>query len=224
MPCSDLLNRHHLPHSPCAGGKSLLQERILTPISGERYVQKMQESERLFSRFNGSIFGSTFIAAEESIFHGSHATAAKLKSFISSPLWTYEEKSKATVQAKNVHRLIATTNDSQAVHIDFDDRRWTVVEVSQPFDMTTKEGQEAAYAFWEPYHPFVRSDDGPSINLRYPLDYPVDRQALTFGYGTEAKARDKVASDPVIAVLHEIAEPACVPMIKKRRASFRTRP
>ena len=145
----------------------------------------------------------------------SQATAAKLKSFISSPSWTYEEKFKATVQAKNVHRLIATTNESQAVHIDFDDRRWTVVEVSQPFDMTTKEGQQAARAFWEPYHAFVRSDDGPSIILRYLLDYPVDRNELLFGYGTEAKARDKVASDPVMAVLHEIAERGVCPHDRK---------
>ncbi|SFN49904.1 hypothetical protein SAMN04487859_103241 [Roseovarius lutimaris] len=193
------------------GGKSFLQERVLTPIFGERYVQKVQESERLFSRFNRSIFGATFIAAEESIFHGSQATAAKLKSFISSPSWTYEEKFKATVQAKNVHRLIASTNETQAVHIDFDDRRWTVVEVAQPFDMTTTDGQKAAYTFWEPYYAFMQSVDGPSIVLRYLLDYPVDRQALTYGYGTEAKARDKVASDPVIAVLHEIAERGVCP-------------
>lgn len=188
------------------GGKSFLQERILTPIFGERYVKKVQESERLFAQFNRGIFGATFIAAEESIFHGSQATAAKLKSFISSPSWTYEEKFKATIQAKNVHRIIATTNEQQAVHIDFDDRRWTVIEVAQPFDMTTTEGQEAAYAFWEPYHAFMRSDDGPSIVLRYLLDFKVDIRALTFGYGTDAKASDKVASNPVVAVLHEIAE------------------
>lgn len=220
---ADAVQRPTEPSPPTAialrgrqgGGKSFLQERILTPIFGERYVQKVQESERLFSRFNRSIFGATFIAAEESIFHGSQATAAKLKSFISSPSWTYEEKFKATVQAKNVHRLIATTNESQAVHIDFDDRRWTVVEVSQPFDMTTKEGQQAARAFWEPYHAFVRSDDGPSIILRYLLDYPVDRNELLFGYGTEAKARDKVASDPVMAVLHEIAERGVCPHDRK---------
>lgn len=197
------------------GGKSFLQERILTPILGERYVQKVQESERLFSRFNRSIFGATFIAAEESIFHGSHATAAKLKSFISSPSWTYEEKFKATVQAKNVHRLLASTNESQAVHVDFDDRRWTVIEVHQPFDMTTTDGQAASYAFWEKYHEFAKSEDGPSIMLQYFLDYPVVRSELTYGYGTDAKARDKVASNPIIAVLHDIAETGVVPHNQK---------
>lgn len=195
---------------PQGGGKSFLQERVLTPIFGERYVQKVQESERLFSRFNRSIFGATFIAAEEAIFHGSSKTAAKLKSFISSPSWTYEEKFKATVQAKNVHRLIATTNETQAVHIDHDDRRWTVIEVAQPFDMTTPEGQQSAYAFWEPYHAFMRGD-GPGIVLRYLLDYAVDRKALTFGYGTAAKANDKVSSDPILSTLHEIAETGICP-------------
>uniref|UniRef100_UPI0040483688 hypothetical protein n=1 Tax=Yoonia sp. TaxID=2212373 RepID=UPI0040483688 len=39
----------------------------------------------------------------------------------------------------------------------------------------------------------------------------MDKQALTFGYGTEAKARDKVASDPVVAVPHEIAERGVCP-------------
>lgn len=216
---ADAVQRPTEPSPPTAialrgrqgGGKSFLQERILTPIFGERYVQKVQESERLFSRFNRSIFGATFIAAEESIFHGSAATAAKLKSFISSPSWTYEEKFKATVQAKNVHRLIATTNETQAVHIDFDDRRWSVIEVPQPFDLLTEKGKAEARAFWEPFHAFMRSDDGPGIVLRYLLDYPVDRSELLYGYGTEAKARDKVASDPVIAVLHEIAERGVCP-------------
>lgn len=216
---ADAVQRPTEPSPPTAialrgrqgGGKSFLQEHILTTIFGDRYVQKVQESERLFSRFNRSIFGTTFIAAEESIFHGSAATAAKLKSFISSASWTYEEKFKATVQAKNVHRLIATTNEDQAVHIDFDDRRWTVIEVPQPFDLLTDEGQRQAYEFWEPFYAFMRSDDGPRIVLRYLLDYPVDRKALTWGYGTEAKASDKVASDPVIAVLHEIATTGIVP-------------
>lgn len=72
-----------------------------------------------------------------------------------------------------------------------------------------------SYNVWCPYHAFMRSDDGPGIVLRYLLDYPVDRQALTFGYGTEAKARDKVASDPVVAVLHEIAERGVCPHDRK---------
>lgn len=196
---------------PQGAGKSFLQEKVLGSIFHDRQITVVHESNRLFSQFNRSIFGCTIIACEEAIFHGSKRDADTLKSFISSPGWTYEEKFKAAFRAKNVHRLIATTNNEHAVHVERDDRRWTVIEVDQPFDMTTKEGQEAAYAFWEPYHAFIRSDDGPGIVLRYLLDYPVDQKALTFAYGTAAKARDKVMSDPVIAVLHEIAEDGYCP-------------
>ena len=53
--------------------------------------------------------------------------------------------------------------------------------------------------------------DGPSIVLQYLLDYPVDRRALTYGFGTAAKARNKVSSDPVLSVLTEIAETGVCP-------------
>ncbi len=190
---------------PQGAGKSFLQEQVLTRIFGERHVYKVQQASRMFAQFNRSMFGATFVAAEESIFHGSAQMAATLKDFISSPSWTYEEKFKAAFPQKNVHRLIATTNEDQAVHIDFDDRRWTVIAVPQRFDMLSDEGKAAARAFWEPYHAFMKSDDGPGIVLRYLLDYPVDRGQLLFGHGTDAKKRDKVASDPVLAVLDDIA-------------------
>lgn len=196
---------------PQGAGKSFLQEKILSALFHDRQVHVVHESKRLFGQFNRGLFGCTVIACEESIFHGSHQDASTLKSFISSPGWTYEEKHKASFRAKNVHRLIATTNSEHAVHVEQDDRRWTVLEVAQPFDMLTPEGKEQAYAFWEPYHAFMRSDDGPGIVLRYLLDYPVDQKALTYAYGTAAKARDKVLSDPILAVLHEIAEDGYCP-------------
>lgn len=196
---------------PQGAGKSFLQEKVLASIFHDRQMHVIHESSRLFGQFNRSLFGCTIIACEESIFHGSKRDADTLKSFISSPGWTYEEKFKASFRAKNVHRLIATTNNEQAVHVERDDRRWTVLEVAQPFDLTTEDGRAAAYAFWEPYHAFIRSEDGPGIVLRYLLDYAVDSKALTFAYGTAAKARDKVLSDPVLAVLHEIAEQGYCP-------------
>lgn len=190
---------------PQGAGKSFLQERVLGAIFHDRQIHVVHESSRLFGQFNRSLFGCTIIACEESIFHGSKKDADALKSFISSPGWTYEEKFKAAFRAKNVHRLIATTNNEHAVHVERDDRRWTVIEVKQPFDLTTDEGREQAYAYWEPYHAFMKSEDGPGIVLRYLRDYKVDQKALTFAYGTAAKARDKVLSDPVLSVLHDIA-------------------
>lgn len=210
---ADAVQRPTEPSPPTAlalrgkqgGGKSFLQQEVLTRIFGPRYVHKVQESDRALSRFNRAMFGSVFVTFEEAIFYGSKEVAAKLKDFISSNTWTYEEKFKASVQAKNIHRVIITTNEDQAVHLDADDRRWTVIEVPTRFDLTTEEGQAESFAFWQPYYDFIRSDEGASVVLHYLQHYKVDRKALTYPYGTGAKARDKVASDPVLAVLEEIA-------------------
>ncbi len=206
---------------PQGAGKSFLQEHVLTRIFGDG-VYKVQQASRMFAQFNRGMFGKTFVAAEESIFHGSAQMADTLKDFISSPSWVYEEKFKAAFPQKNVHRLIATTNSTQAVHLDRDDRRWTVIEVQQAYDMTTPEGQAQAYAFWEPYHAFIKSESGPGIVLRYLLDYPVDRGRLSFGHGTAAKAADKLQSDPVLEVLHQIASNGFCPDDRKAQGVVST--
>ena len=41
----------------------------------------------------------------------------------------------------------------------------------------------------DPYRNFMKPDGGPSVVLSYLLDYAVDGQALTFGYGTDGNAR-----------------------------------
>lgn len=65
------------------------------------------------------------------------------------------------------------------------------------------------------YHAFIKSESGAGIVLRYLLDYPVDRGRLSFGHGTAAKAADKLQSDPVLEVLHQIASNGFCPDDRK---------
>lgn len=194
---------------PQGQGKSFLLEMTMR-IFGSRGCEIVHESERLFSKFNRGIFGKTIIGCEESIFTGDRAIANKLKAFIASPTWTYEEKFKQSFAAKNVHRMIANTNSEQAVHLDRDDRRWTVAEVPQRWDVTTPDGQANAHRDWEPFYKSLRGD-GPRLVLHRLLETKVDRSLITFGHGTAAKARDKIQSNPVLAVLDEIAETGVIP-------------
>ncbi len=184
------------------GGKSFLGKmiaRLLLPAQ----TQEIADSDRMFERFNRRLFGATFVLAEESVFTGSSKQASQLKVFITSNLWTYEQKHLATFDGKNVHRLIATTNDDQAVHLEGDDRRWTIVEVEPMFDdMTT----EKARAAWQPYH-----DLDPGVVLRYLLEFEVDRDLISRPHITQAKREDKIASDPVLEVLHNIAMAGVIP-------------
>lgn len=87
------------------------------------HISAFAQSDRLLGQFNRSMFGSTFILAEESFFAGSRKMASASKSLVEAPEWAHEQKYLASFMGKNVHRVIATTNEDQAVHIDFDDRR-----------------------------------------------------------------------------------------------------
>ncbi len=185
-------------------GKSFLG-RAIRKLIGPAHAQQIAESDRMFARFNRGLFGSTFVLCEESLFAGSSRQAAIAKSFITSDTWSYEQKYLAQFDGKNVHRIIATTNDDQAVHIDHDDRRWTVIEVPTRFDSHSKE----AIAWWEPYYRLI--DDNPGVVLDYLLQFEVDHDLIRYGHVTEAKSRDKVASDPLLALMDEIAETGVLP-------------
>ena len=206
---------------PQGQGKSFLF-KFLEAIFGLA-AREVAEAERLLTRFNRSLAGCTIIGAEEAIFSGDPRLAQALKTFISSNLWTYEEKHKAVVQMKNVHRLIATTNSEHAVLIEDDDRRWTVIEVPKRWDTQTDEGKREASAFWEPLYAF-RDGDGPSIVLDYLLKLEVDADLIRFAHTNKAKADDKIMSDPVLALLDEVAETLALPHDRagKGEASFKS--
>lgn len=188
------------------GGKSFLG-RAMRKIVGVRHAQTIDDSARMFDRFNRNLFGSTFVLAEEALFAGSRKQAATMKSFITGDVWTYEQKYLASFTGKNVHRVIATTNEEQAVHIDNNDRRWTVIEVPSPF-AHDPHGLDAV-SFWAPYYDLV--DNNAGVILKYLLDYEVDRDLIRFGWSTEAKKQDKVASDPLLDLLDDIARTAIIP-------------
>lgn len=193
---------------PQGQGKSFFF-KFLKAIFG-RSAREVAEAERLLTRFNRSLAGCTIVGAEEAIFSGDPRLAQALKTFISSDLWTYEEKHKAAVEMKNVHRLIATTNSEHAVLIEDDDRRWTIIEVGKRWDLETAEGKREASAFWNPLYEF-KDGDGPAIVLGYLLKLEVDRDLIRFAHGNSAKADDKIMSDPVVAWLDEVAETLTLP-------------
>lgn len=187
------------------GGKSFLG-KAMRAILPKAHIAEFAQSDRLLGQFNRSMFGATFVLAEESFFAGSRKMAAAAKVLVESDEWTYEQKYLASFSAKNVHRVIATTNEDQAVHVDFDDRRWTVIEVPTMFDDTNRlEGRK----WWDPYYALLRDD--PGAVLRYLLEYEVDQDLIASPWVTAAKASDKIASDPVVALMDDIARTGSCP-------------
>lgn len=181
------------------GGKSFLGKAMRTILRREQ-IAEFAQSDRLLAQFNRSMFGATFILAEESFFAGSRKLASASKALVEAETWTYEQKYLASFEGKNVHRVIATTNEDQAVHIDFDDRRWTVIEVPTVFD---DENRQEGRDWWDPYYKLLRDD--PGAILRFLLEYEVDQDLIASPWVTAAKAADKITSDPVVALMDEIA-------------------
>ena len=100
------------------------------------------------------------------------------------------------MEAKNVHRLIATTNSESAVKIDNDDRRWTILDVPTRWNIMTEDGQEQASKDWEPFYQFMRSD-GPSIVLDALLRREVDHDRIRIGFSGCSYFADKRPGDPL---------------------------
>ena len=191
---------------PQGSGKSFLGYAI-SKVLGDDMVLVLTDSDRMTHNFNRRMFAKTFLLGEESFFVGSRKQANILKNLVTAQQWTYEGKYLNSFEGKNVHRIIATTNESQAVHIDFDDRRWTVVQVNRacPFKSTSMEAQ----AWWAPYYDLV--ENRPGDVLRYLLEYPVDRDLIRIPHHTQAKAEDKATSEPLVALLNEIAHSGVCP-------------
>lgn len=191
---------------PQGTGKSFLGYAISKAL-GKEMTLAAASSDTIVGKTNRAMFGKTFLLAEESLFVGSRSIANILKNLVTSDTWRYEQKYLASFEGKNVHRLIATTNESQAVHIDFDDRRWTVIEVNRacPFKSTSMDARE----WWAPYFDLV--NNRPGDVLRYFLEYPVDRDLIGVPHHTAAKAEDKTSSDPLVALLNEMAHSGVCP-------------
>jgi hypothetical protein len=191
---------------PQGGGKSFLGF-ALEAVLGEDIVLEVADSDQITRSFNADMFAKTFVLGEESWFVGSKQQANLLKNLCTMRKWPYEQKYRASFRGKNVHRLIATTNEAQAVRIDFDDRRWTVIEVSKvcPFPSVSIEARK----WWEPYYQCVR--ENPGAILRYLLEYEVDREMIGIPHHTKAKAEDKLSSDPLLMVLDYIAQTGVCP-------------
>ncbi len=191
---------------PQGSGKSFLGYAIAKAL-GKEMTLMVADSDTITGKTNRAMFGKTFLFAEESLFVGSRKQASILKNLVTSDEWRYEQKFLAAFMGKNVHRIIATTNESQAVHVEFDDRRWTVIEVNRacPFKSTSME----ARAWWAPYYDLV--DNRPGDVLRYFLEYPVDRDLIGIPHHTAAKAEDKTSSEPLVAFLNDIAHSGVCP-------------
>lgn len=182
-------------------GKSTLGY-IMRNLIGPRHSYMVADAKRMMGQFNEALFGAVLVQMEETVLSGSAQLASQLKAFITDGEWRYERKHVSDFSGKNVSRIIATTNDAQATHIDSDDRRWTVIAIWQ---------KVWTQADWDRFHTWLEKEDGFGKVMAYLLEYPVDRKVLRQPHATEAKGEDKLMSDPLTQFLVTISEDGMIP-------------
>ena len=114
---------------PQGGGKGVFLSHILKPLFGDNQTIQV-EDEQLKSSFNGWIKNVAFIAFNE-VAHdnrGRNSLNSKIKSIITDPSITVNEKNIRTYQLDNNINCIFYSNEKVPLLVERSDRRFTIME------------------------------------------------------------------------------------------------
>lgn len=125
-------------------GKSTLMKTIPTLLFGTQYVKPVS-SEVINSRFTGVLADTWWVVLDELRTSGLKqdrvALANKLKPWITEPFIEIEKKGLDPYTIRNRVQITGTSNFSDAVQIDDEDRRWAISEMGGN-TMTARERQD----------------------------------------------------------------------------------
>ena len=109
-------------------GKGTFVEAI-GKLLGPHYAP-LANLDQILGRFNSHLKNAILIFADEAIWGGNKREVGALKSLITEPRLFIEAKGKDGYWIDNFKHLIVSSNESWAVHLDPDDRRFFVLDVS----------------------------------------------------------------------------------------------
>lgn len=158
-------------------GKSFLGSEVLGPIIGHRHYVANAEGERLTQNFNRFMSYKLLIQLDEAVRSQQKAKASILKSFITDPRQIIEAKGIDAVSIEAHARFLFTTNETtNAVFLDRDDSRYTVLKVSDCHKQDTR--YFGALSRWLSdnfsvvHRWLVQQREASMVNLRIPLATP----------------------------------------------------
>ncbi len=142
-------------------GKGVFLGHILKPLFGQTQTLQV-EDEQLKSSFNGWIKNACFIAFNEVAHdnHGRNSLNSKIKSIITDPTITINEKNIRTYQIENNVNCVFYSNERVPLLVERSDRRFTIIEtgdnlakqswfqVPESFEAFKKEMKSFAQFLW----------------------------------------------------------------------------
>jgi len=131
-------------------GKGTFVEAI-GKLLGSHYAP-LANLDQILGRFNSHLKHAILILADEAIWGGHKKEVGALKSLITEPRLFIEAKGKDGYWIDNFKHLIISSNEDWAVHLDPDDRRFFVLDVSaerkedfEYFDQVRKQLENGGY-------------------------------------------------------------------------------
>jgi len=144
------------------GGQGVGKNTFMDTIGGllGRHYVEVDSLERLFGRFNFGTADKLLVVANEALWGGDKRMLGQLKSFVTEPFQTFEQKGVDSITMPNYTRLMLASNERHPVHIDPDDRRFVFFEVNP--EHARDEGYFKAIRKW-------RDEDGLAHLLHHLL-------------------------------------------------------
>lgn len=142
--------------------------------SGLRIVERIWSSSTLLvsdvdhviGRFNAALEGNYVICMDEAMFAGDKRAMDRLKSLVTEPTITIEQKQQPRRSIESYHRFFTTTNHAHFAHIEPDDRRFVFFHVS--------DNRQGDAAYWGQVHQAI--NDPAVISA---MVYDLERYDLT---------------------------------------------
>lgn len=104
----------------------------------------VSDVDHVIGKYNAGLEDNYAICMDEAMFAGDKRAMDRLKSFVTEPTITIEQKHQPRRSIRSFHRFFTTTNHSHFAHIEPDDRRFVFFHVSD------KRQDDAAY--WKQVH------------------------------------------------------------------------
>jgi len=101
------------------------------------HFSPLSSIEQLLGRFDFHHANAILLHANEAIWGGDRRMLGKLKTLITERHVTVEQKHRDPITLKNCRHLIFSSNEDWPVHLDRDDRRFFVLEISDKYKENT---------------------------------------------------------------------------------------
>lgn len=90
----------------------------------------VSDVDHVIGRFNAALEGNYVICMDEAMFAGDKRAMDRLKSLVTEPTITIEQKQQPRRSIESFHRFFTTTNHAHFAHVEADDRRFVFFHVS----------------------------------------------------------------------------------------------